>query len=46
MAMIEEKKELPRLNIISEPISNPNPYSPDLVYIFLFVGMFNIILII
>jgi len=44
MAMIEEKKELPRLNIISEPISNPNPYSPDLVYIFLFVGMFNIIL--
>jgi uncharacterized protein involved in exopolysaccharide biosynthesis len=33
MAMIEEKKQLPQLNMISEPILNPNIYSPSLVYI-------------
>ena len=33
MTMIEEKKQLPQLNMISEPILNPNIYSPSLVYI-------------
>lgn len=35
LAMIEEKKQLPQLNIISEPFSNPNPYRPNILYIFI-----------
>ena len=44
MTMIEEKKQLPKLNIISAPISDPNPYSPNLLYIILFILFFNLVL--
>ena len=37
MSMIEEKKQLPQLNIISTPMSNPSPYSPKILNIFLIV---------
>ena len=37
MAMIEEKKQLPQLNIISEPFGNPNHYKPNILNIFIVV---------
>ena len=42
MAMIEEKKQLPKLNIISEPFSDTNPYSPSLINILFVVLIINL----
>jgi len=42
MAMIEEKKQLPKLNIISDPISDTEPYSPNLVNIFFVIFTINL----
>ena len=42
MAMIEEKKQLPKLNIISEPFSDTSPYSPSLINILFVVLIINL----
>ncbi len=42
MAMIEEKKQLPKLNIISEPFSDTSPYSPSLINILIVVLIINL----
>tara|TARA_B100000963_G_scaffold336798_1_gene332179 strand:+ start:8108 stop:9055 length:948 start_codon:yes stop_codon:yes gene_type:complete len=42
MAMIEEKKQLPKLNIISDPISDTEPYSPNLINIFFVILTINL----
>jgi len=40
--MIEEKKQLPKLNIISDPISDTEPYSPNLINIFFVILTINL----